>query len=270
MSKIKGSVIIPVYNQYDSLCKVLNGFEAQDTFMEEYEIIIIDDGSSDFLANETSLSLQKKYNLNITIIHQLNSGRAAARNMGILHCQSDYVVFCDGDRIPHREFISEHLNYNCGYNDIVIGHSYDYFGPQNELLKNKFDWTYILKMSRLPTYYQKINRLLREYDNKEYIWLSFLVGNSSANKNFIKSVSCFDDTIKEWGFEHFELGYRLYKSGANFIVDQEAKSFHIPHKREKGFYNTQILKSINLMCSKHSEIDVSFLKDFFGVKENLS
>ena len=67
MSKIKGSVIIPVYNQYDSLCKVLNGFEAQDTFMEEYEIIIIDDGSSDFLANETSLSLQK----NIILILQL-------------------------------------------------------------------------------------------------------------------------------------------------------------------------------------------------------
>lgn len=270
MTKIKGSVIIPVYNQYDSLCKVLNGFKAQDVCMDKYEIIIVDDGSNDFLADETCLSLQKKYDLNIVIIHQTNSGRAAARNTGIFHCQSDYVVFCDGDRIPHRKFISEHLKYRIGYNDVIIGNSYDYFGSQSELLKINFNWAYIQKMSRLPMYYQKLNQFSKEHSNNEYIWLSFLVGNSSANRDLLKSVGCFDETIKEWGFEHFELGYRLYKAGANFITNQSAKSFHIPHKREKFFYNTQLLKSIEFICSKHLELDASFLKDFFGVKEILS
>jgi glycosyltransferase involved in cell wall biosynthesis len=272
MTKLKGSVIIPVYNQYEPLCKVLRGFKWQDTYTNEYEIIIVDDGSDDFLAQESSLSLQKQYALNIEIIHQENSGRAAARNAGISHCQSDYIIFCDGDRIPHIKFISEHLSYSAGFNNVVVGNSYDYFGNHNKLHENKFDWAYILKFSRLPVFYQKINNLYKEQQQSKgkYIWLSFLAGNSSINKDLLKNAGCFDESIKEWGFEHFELGYRLYKYGANFKINNEAKSFHIPHKREKDFYNTQLSKSIDLIYSKHSELDVSFLKDFFGVSEGLS
>ena len=272
MIKLKGSVVIPVYNQYDPLCKVLKGFKGQDVYMDEYEILIVDDGSDDFLAEESSLSLQKKYVLNIEIIHQQNSGRAAARNTGISHCQSDYIIFCDGDRIPHINFISDHLKYSADFQNVVVGNSYDYFGSQNKLCENEFDWAYILKLSRLPLFYQKINNLYQEQkkNNGNYIWLSFLVGNSSINKDLLRSVGCFDETMKEWGFEHFELGYRLYKHGANFIINQELKSFHMPHKREKDFYNNQLSKSIDLMNSKHPELNASFLKEFFGVIEGLS
>ena len=47
MSKINNSVVIPVYNQYEQLKKVLKGFKEQTVDSDEYEIVIVDDGSTD-------------------------------------------------------------------------------------------------------------------------------------------------------------------------------------------------------------------------------
>lgn len=267
MSKIIGSVIIPVYNQYNKVQCILKGFRNQNVNMDDYEIIIVDDGSDDLLAEKNSLDLQNRFGLNIEIIHKLHKGRAAARNEGIMHSQSDYILFCDGDRIPHCNFIDAHLKLYSNINNIVIGYPYDYFGDKKELSKNELDWSYILKMSRLPMYYKKIAEFyqVEKNSNGRYIWLSFLVGNSSVNKRLIKCVGGFDETINEWGFEHFELGYRLYKYGAKFIMSKEAKSFHIPHAREKNFYNIHLKKSISNLHKKYPELDMSFLEKFFGV-----
>lgn len=266
MSKIIGSVVIPVYNQYDSANKVLFGFSNQNINMDEYEIIVVDDGSNDPLAEECSSGLQKKYGLNVEIIHQKNMGRAAARNMGVKHSQSNIIIFCDGDRMPHESFINEHKKHHNQNDSVTIGHSYDYFGPQSKLSKDNLDWTFVFKMSRVPAFYQKIMHLCgNEINNSVYSWLSFLAGNSSINKSEFNDVGGFDENIRDWGFEHFELGYRLYKNGSEFVINPNACSFHIPHKRENDFYFTHLKNSIDFIGSKHPELDVSFLKEFFGV-----
>ena len=94
MSKINNSVVIPVYNQYEQLKKVLKGFKEQTVDSDEYEIVIVDDGSTDLLSKERGVVLCEKYNLNIELIHQTNSGRAVARNKGVQYSRGKIIIFC--------------------------------------------------------------------------------------------------------------------------------------------------------------------------------
>lgn len=74
------SVIIPVYNTAKYIEKCV--LSVVNTSFTDYEIILVDDGSTD-----KSLSimeeLQKKYHSTIRIIRQANSGQGSARNVGI-------------------------------------------------------------------------------------------------------------------------------------------------------------------------------------------
>ncbi len=92
MKKI--SVIIPCYNQEKYIAETLNSILAQ-TFLD-YEIIIINDGSTD---NSISIitEFQKNYPHCITIINQENKGLPAARNAGVKAAQGEYIFPLDGD-----------------------------------------------------------------------------------------------------------------------------------------------------------------------------
>ena len=123
------SIIIPVYNQYRSLVKVLNAFNMQTIGTDRCEFLIVDDGSTDELRDLSYI--EDARNLTYKIIHQKNKGRAAARNVGIQESRGDIIVFCDADRFPNPNFIMQHLEFHQNEVDIVIGASYDYFGKEN-------------------------------------------------------------------------------------------------------------------------------------------
>lgn len=267
MTKFNASIIIPICNQYASLCYVLNGFKAQSVDMNSYELVIIDDGSVDQLSEISSRDLHLQYNLNINLLHQNNMGRAHARNTGAMNAHAEYLIFCDGDRIPHVSFIEEHLKYSQS-KCVLIGDAYDYYGPVSVFEKETILYSEVKKMSRIPYYYKKIERLYSS-SYKQYSWLSFLVGNSSISKDLLIQCGGFDEKFVEWGFEHFELGYRLYKQGIEFRRNPNAMSFHLPHSRENGFYIQHIMSSIDYICKKHPDISKDFLEKFFNVKGEL-
>lgn len=256
------SVVIPVYNQINSLCKVLNAFETQNYNKKLYEIIVVDDGSTDGLKDISYFNIGK---LNIKIIHQENKGRSAARNTGIKESKGDIIIFCDADRVPEVNFIKQHEKCYINGADIVIGASYDYFGRSDLMMINtETDWRAINKFSRLPTYFKNISRIYDKTGKTEskIVWLSFLVGNSSVKKGIIESVGGFDESYKEWGFEHFELAYRLYLKGYCFFMNEEAKSYHIPHLRAPNFYENAIILNSQKLTNKNPEIDEKVLTDF--------
>lgn len=90
---IKLSFVAPVYNVEHYLRKCVDSLLAQD--YEDYEIILVDDGSTD-----NSLKICKAYASrydNIYIIHQRNSGVGAARNAGIKAARGKYICFVDSD-----------------------------------------------------------------------------------------------------------------------------------------------------------------------------
>jgi glycosyltransferase involved in cell wall biosynthesis len=85
------SIIIPAYNAATYLPQTLASCLAQT--YPDYEIILVDDGSSD----ETG-ALARSYP-EVTYIQQKNQGVAAARNTGIAHATGDYVQFLDADDV---------------------------------------------------------------------------------------------------------------------------------------------------------------------------
>ena len=89
------SIIVPVYNVEAYLRKCVDSLLEQDLQSGEYEIILIDDGSTDKSGQLCDL-LASNYN-NIIVIHQKNKGLGAARNTGILAASGKYIQFVDSD-----------------------------------------------------------------------------------------------------------------------------------------------------------------------------
>ena len=259
MSNLKSTIVIPVYNQYNALKKVLLSFMKQTIAADSYEIVVIDDGSDDELKYETSNTLSDKYNIEIMLYHQENQGRAAARNMGIALAKYEVIIFCDADRVPCKMFIEEHLKIHQSSKDIVIGAQYDIFYKKLDFLfKGEIDWINIDRFSKIPNYFERIRKI---YEGNNCLapnlcWMSFMVGNASVSKEFLKEVGWFDEDFKDWGFEHLELGLRLQKKKGRFMISQSAASYHIPHNREKNFYRDKIEKSALILNYKHPEIDI--------------
>ena len=88
------SIIIPVYNGQDYITDCINSIlDQRDS--EKYEIIIVNDGSTDNTSE--ILDSFKRANKNISIINQQNSGVSVARNNGINAAHGRYVSFVDCD-----------------------------------------------------------------------------------------------------------------------------------------------------------------------------
>lgn len=92
---MKLSIIVPVYNVADYLPKCLDSLLVQDLPQNEYEIIVVNDGSTDNSGN-IAQQYADKY-ANITLINQANQGLSGARNTGIKCAKGDYIQFVDSD-----------------------------------------------------------------------------------------------------------------------------------------------------------------------------
>lgn len=84
------SVIIPVYNKKDTVTRSLESVLNQNFDKREYEIIIVDDGSSD----DDYTRLERP---GVRVIQQSNGGVSKARNTGIKNSKGDYICFLDAD-----------------------------------------------------------------------------------------------------------------------------------------------------------------------------
>ncbi len=100
------SVVIPLYNKEKSIVATLQSVLAQT--YTDYEVIIVDDGSTD-----NSLNVVRSFVHSFTdssvikIIRQSNAGVSAARNRGIEEAKGEYVAFLDGDDLWDKDFLKE-------------------------------------------------------------------------------------------------------------------------------------------------------------------
>lgn len=95
LENLKLSIIIPVYNTEKYVGECLDSSVEQDILKNEYEIICIDDGSTDGSLNVLT-EYSNKYE-NIHVYSQKNQGVSAARNAGISVASGKYVWFVDSD-----------------------------------------------------------------------------------------------------------------------------------------------------------------------------
>ena len=102
----KLSIIVPVYNAERWLHRCVDSLLNQDLPREDYEIILVDDGSADGSAlicdeyQATNVGL-------VRVIHQPNSGVSMARNAALDAAVGDYVMFVDADDYIERNCLKE-------------------------------------------------------------------------------------------------------------------------------------------------------------------
>lgn len=116
---MKVSVIITAYNCEKFIQKALNSVLTQTFSPQEYEIIAVNDGSTD-----NTLNLLKEFQDRITIIDQDNKGFVAARNAGIQSVKGENIIILDADDYLDKEMLYKAVNllecnpdYQCVYTD---------------------------------------------------------------------------------------------------------------------------------------------------------
>ena len=101
------SIIVPVYKVEPWVEKCIRSLEDQDISKNEYEIIVVNDGTPDRSA-EIVRGLMPEFE-NITVIDQENKGLAGARNTGIRNASGKYLLFVDSDDYIEKDCLGEML-----------------------------------------------------------------------------------------------------------------------------------------------------------------
>lgn len=282
------SVVIPTYNKAAYLELTLESFRYQTVSIQEFEIIVVDDGSTDHTSQVVS-DYQKL--LPIQYIRQNNSGRSVARNMGIEHAKSQLIVFVDDDMLLPSDFLkAHHIAHRCQRNTVVHGQIFElpflkffqdpskgtlleterekmHANPEvlQKFLIQKCDIQNLERVEsqkRLSVFERNIAELIEDPNEHPAAGnLKFLCctgANISMQKALLLKVGSFDSAFgKLWGGEDLELGYRLQQYGADFCYSTKARSFHMTHLRQN--YRKHLQESFSLFYNKHKNPTIKML-----------
>jgi glycosyltransferase involved in cell wall biosynthesis len=207
------SVVIPTYNGIDNLPKILPLFARQNYPLAQFEVIVVNDGSTD----ETKRYLEDyrpPFSLK-TITHEKNRGRASARNSGIKHSRGAIIIMLDDDMSFGPNFILSHVKYHLEDKRLGV------LGMVKR--KTKASKSAFIKML-MRHEAESIQRNTAQKDNL-FFW-GIATGNFSISKEALMEVGLFDEGFCGYGAEDWELGYRLRHSGVRFIYAPDALSEH--------------------------------------------
>ncbi|OPJ56520.1 glycosyltransferase family 2 protein [Alkalithermobacter paradoxus] len=287
------SVIIPSFNACERLYLALEGYKNQSFDHNKFEVIIVDDGSSD---NTLRMIEEISCNFKLKVIDcRINVGRSYARNEGIIASSGDILIFSDADMIPIRDFIKNHVESHNAKDMVVVGpityrifsyyytrfdiehkrtynsmkykyKNYSQISKYNDLAKqlifedeiynNRF-LEYIYPMRYLSKWYEEILDIYgKDFRNFYFPWIFLCSGNFSVSKKNIIDIGMFDESFRGWGAEDWELGYRLYKKGLKYIYNPDALSIHQEHPHDSQINAISARKNSVYMTQKHSDFNV--------------
>lgn len=261
------SLIVPTYNQCERLKIVLEALKEQNYEQSSFEVIVVDDGSTD-TTEQVVRSISCSYNL-IYKKHNSNLGRSVARNSGAEMASGDLLIFMDSDRIPGKNFINEHLKRHKEHNRrVVIGNNLEIFTSNiedkvYEIIETfKFNETKILRQCRYFNYAECVINIYNKEGktNSGLAWLTLFSGNFSIRKDSFNEVGKFDVNFKTWGFENFELGYRLQLKGYEFYYNDNAYNIHLYHGNNRK--SPENNESYKYFYNKYNVKDIEFLLPF--------
>lgn len=129
------SIIIPCFNHGKVIDEALNSVFEQS--YNDYEVIVINDGSTDGYTNEKLSELERK---GVFVLHQPNQGLATARNNGIKLAKGEYILPLDSDNRLKKDCISFFLDeLKKSGADIIYGDA-EFFGDkEGKWESGKFD-----------------------------------------------------------------------------------------------------------------------------------
>lgn len=132
------SIIIPAYNVAAYLDACLESVLAQQLAKEQYEVIVVDDGSTDstpFIADSW-----KKRIVNLTVIHQTNQGLSMARNNGIQQATGQYILFLDADDTLQAQSLTHPLGLAIEHQLDVLRFQYGVYDESGKKKQTSCTW----------------------------------------------------------------------------------------------------------------------------------
>lgn len=234
------SVVIPTYNRSELLEMTLNSLTRQQLNPEfRFEVIVVDDGSDDD-TRDIVKQFKTRFS-NLRYYYQKNKGYrvARARNIGTKKSKGELIIFVDSGVIVSENFVYEHCKAH-GFceNFVVIGTVYGFQATlDDKIFFNVFD------NNNLSETFLRLKNNARFHDprygwykscnfdikNAFAPWIFFWTCNVSVKKRLLISAGMFDENYNSWGVEDLDLGYRLFKSKASFVVGKNADAIHYPH-----------------------------------------
>jgi len=254
---IKASLIISFYNKIDYLKLVLASIKIQTE--QNIEVIIADDGSSPFVIAELN-NLILNFPIIVKHIWQEDKGfrKNKILNKAILASESNYLIFIDGDCVPHSNFIEDHL-INAKKDFVITGRRVNLSKKiTNQLTEQKIQERFLEKQ-----FYKIIldgvfgkstdvekgifiqNKLLLNLLNKKTRGL--LGCNFSLHKEDILSINGFDERYEAPSIgEDTDIQYRLELIGKKIkSINHSAVQFHLYHKlQERPKINLDLFEEV--------------------------
>ena len=201
------SVVIPTYNRLPILKKCLDALENQSLKVEihDFEIVIVDDGSTDGTVDWLRNNLETYPHLRL--FEQSHGGPALGRNLGVEKSKGELIVFIDSDLVVDRYFLRNHL---------------DSLLKAWKKLGNRKCFTYgsVINTSNFN------NPNSEPFKLQDLSWAYFATGNVAIDKTVLETSGLFDTSFRLYGWEDLELGERLRNMGVKLIKCPRAIGYH--------------------------------------------
>ena len=201
------SVVIPTYNRLPILKKCLDSLENQiliDEFFD-YEVVIVDDGSTDGTIKWLEENIQTFPHLRF--FEQSHGGPALGRNLGVEKSNGDLIIFIDSDLVVDKYFLMNHVNS---------------LTKAWKKQRNRKCFTYgsVINTSNFN------NPKSEPFKLQDLSWAYFATGNVAIDKKVLEKSGLFDTSFHLYGWEDLELGERLRNMGVKLIKCPKAIGYH--------------------------------------------
>jgi GT2 family glycosyltransferase len=198
------SIVVPTYNRSNFIEKTFSSLVNQDYPKDQFEIIVVDDGSSDG-TTEILERFKRDYPF-FQYLSQSNKGPATARNLGIQHAQGEIILFMDDDCIADKSWVKELVR---GYEDQQAGGVAGLvkYVPPNNNISNQF-------AAQAKGAGPEVNAR-GELD-------FFVTANASFRRAVLNQVGGFDETFPHAAHEDVDLSYRVRQAGWKLLYCERA------------------------------------------------
>jgi glycosyltransferase involved in cell wall biosynthesis len=229
------SVIIPTVNRLNILKKTLDALLNQSYPKENYEIIVVDDGSTDGTEDMVTdfCKGERPFAPTITYLRQSpnKKGPAAANNLGIKNAKGEYVLFLNDDVIADHHLIEEHMKYH-----VRTGRDRSQPGI---IVQGR-----VINTSSLDDLGKKHEGYGGGYSDLSFGY--FTTWNCSIKKQILIDAGLFDEDFVNLCWEDVEFGYRLRKMHIKQKYNKMAFGYHYRSEFSLKDLNWVKTKSINM------------------------
>jgi glycosyltransferase involved in cell wall biosynthesis len=237
------TIIIPTFNRVDKLKICLEKLYVQNLAKSSFEIIVVNDGSTD--KTKEFLNQEEAKN-SLRVIHQENQGQGIARNNAISKAKGQILLFIGDDIFASPHFLSEHVQFhqeNPNSKAVCLGLT-EWEGQANRYMK----W---LTHGGPQFAYHKLKA------NEEAAFWFFYTSNISLKKELIGK-DRFSKDFKGYGWEDIEFAYRLKKKGLKTIFNPKAYATHDHHMKAKDLEKKMKSIAINskVFDRLHPELNI--------------